>query len=108
MSFILRIVEKCKNEDGTVSTIFSNYFLGNAYTVVPKNSDEFKDILSRYPEVDPNSIHAVLCAEEAIETNEFFIQVSPYHHQLNEYSYYVMTEGGATFEKLETPKVTLD
>lgn len=95
--FILRIIEKTrKSADKPFATIIENFELGDAYSVIPNNSDEYSTIGSEeLPDFDLSKGTALICG-----SNEKAIYVIEKDDDNNEFQYYIMSDSGKTFERL--------
>lgn len=95
--YTLRIIEETKNEGNTYyDQMINNHALGNSYSVIKNGaSDDFHSIMKeKYPEWDKTRIKAIVLSSKQ-ET--FFIDKGEANKQ---YSYFIMTENGKTFERL--------
>jgi hypothetical protein len=95
--FTLRIIEETReNEQMPFEQVIENFSVGESYSILKKGSTkEFEEVMKRmYPEKKLAEVSALLCTETG---REFFIE---YNNPLRQYSYFVMTENGKTFERL--------
>lgn len=101
--YTLRMVETTKNKNGQTDRIIENYWLGNAYARVNKGTKEFDRIMDRYPDYNKDKIMCIICSdiirgqEEYNPTNEYLLWEDT---EIAEYSYFIMTNTGKTFERL--------
>jgi hypothetical protein len=95
--YTLRIIEETReNEKAPFGQVIENFGLGNSYSILKKGiTKEFDETMKKnHPETNHNDIKALLCAENGLE---FFI----YTETTNiNYTYFIMTENGKTFERL--------
>ena len=95
--FTLRIIEETRqNEKAPFEQVIENFALGNSYSILKKGcTREFDEIMKRnYPERSSDDIRALLIAEMG---REFWVENET---ELSNYSYFIMTDGGQTFERL--------
>jgi hypothetical protein len=99
--FVLRIIEETReNESVPFNQVIENFEIGSSYSVIRKNdSDEFDSIMKKeYPDVNKADISALLCVQRCDEHgNIFFIYPRT---PTKQFSYFIMTENGKTFERL--------
>lgn len=95
--FTLRIIEETrKSKNAPFEQVIENFALGNSYTELKKGStSEFDDLMKmNHPETSPDGISVLLVSEMG---REFFIEDET---ELKRYDYFIMTDGGKTFERL--------
>jgi len=93
--YTLRIIEETRyDETMPFEQIIENFELGNSYTKIKNGVREFDAIMDEYPEEPRDLIRYIICSDHG---NEFFIMENSENMQ---YSYFIMTESGSTFEKL--------
>jgi hypothetical protein len=98
--FILRIIqEERENGNKPFEQVIENFEIGKSYSVIKKGSSkEFDAILETYGGINKDEIAAILCVEKRYDDNNvFFILETTANRQ---FSYFVMTESGKTFERL--------
>lgn len=95
--FALRIIEETReNENHPFEQVVENYALGNYYSQLKKGSTkEFDELMKKeYPEHDVETVRAIIIGENKLT---MFVEENSENKQ---YSYFVMTENGKTFERL--------
>jgi len=95
--FALRIIEETReNENLPFEQVVENFVIGNSYSILRNGATkEFDAIMeSEFPEAEITPIESLLCTENG---SKFFIW---YPTALRQYSYFIMTESGKTFERL--------
>jgi len=95
--YTLRIIEEIRDRETKVfDQIISNHALGSCYTFVKKGTKFFDECLkNKYPETDKTTVSGLVLTETG---NVWFLKV-PEVNRRN--TYYVMTDTGKTFERLE-------
>lgn len=91
--YTLRIIEETrKNEKSPFVQVIRNFNLGSSYSTCTDGSVEFDKIVSDFPK--DNVIRKIVidskCLEHTVLSN----------NELRNYSYFIMTENGKTFERL--------
>ena len=91
--FILRIIKETrKNEKLPFVQVIRNIDLGSSYSTCTDGSAEFDEIVSVFPK--DNEIRKIIidskCSEHTVLSN----------NENRNYSYFIMTESGKTFERL--------
>jgi hypothetical protein len=95
--FALRIIEEMReNENAPFEQVIENYALGNYYSQLRKGSTkEFDQLMKEnYPEHDIATIKAIIIGENKLT---MFVKENTSDKQ---YSYFIMTENGKTFERI--------
>ena len=95
--FTLRIIEETRgSENDPFEQVIENFEVGYSYSILKKgDTKEFDQLMRReYPESEIESIESLLCTEQG---RVFFIWTPT---KLQVYSYFIMSEGGKTFERL--------
>lgn len=95
--YSLRIIEETRaSENKPFEQVIENYLLGNSYAHLKKGvTKEFdKTMKNEFSEYDIKSVKSLICGENGVK---MFIMENEKNKQ---YSYFIMTENGNTFERL--------
>jgi len=93
--YTLRIIEETRaDESMPFEQVIENFELGDAYATIKNGITEFDKIMERYPNENKELIKVIICGENG---DEIFVRQND---TLNEYTYFIMSESGKTFEKL--------
>lgn len=95
--YTLRIIEDTrKDKDDSFEQVVENFELGKSYAILKKGmTKEFDETMKdKHPEKGHDHIKALLCAEN--ELLFFIYEETPNRN----YTYFIMTESGQTFERL--------
>lgn len=99
--FTLRIIqEERKDVNHQFQQVIENFEIGNSYSVLKNGATyEFDDLLIKkypdsYTETNKAEISAIVCCENGLD---FFIFKNG---ELRNFTYFIMTENGKTFERL--------
>lgn len=95
--YTLRIIEETrKTVDEPFQQVVENFYVGSSYSILRKGlTKEFNEIFTReFPEKSPENIDALLICDSG---RIFFIE---HMTDLMNYTYYIMTDNGKTFERL--------
>lgn len=96
--FALRLIQETReSEERPFEQEVETYELGISYALLKKGvTKEFDKLINdpKYTGVDTTRVQAIVCGDNGLE---FFIEDG---NSLAKNTYYIMTEGGATFEKL--------
>ena len=91
--YTLRIIEETrKNEKLPFVQVIRNVNLGNSYSTCTNGSAEFDNIVSGFPK--DNAIRKIVIDSKYLEHTVLS------NNKLRNYSYFIMTENGKTFERL--------
>lgn len=98
--FVLRIIEETrKSTNEAFDQVITNYEVGKSYSVLKSRvTTEFDEIMKDFPDAIKEDVSAVICTEKRFEDNNVFFIIKP--TELKQYSYFIMTDNGKTFEKL--------
>ena len=90
------IIEERENKNFPFEQTIHNYSLGNSYTKVENGTKNFERIMTElYPEVQlKDEVKAIICSEVK---KEWFIMKNKENQT---FCYFIMTENGSTFERL--------
>ena len=89
------IIEERENKNFPFEQTIHNYSLGNSYTKVENGTKIFDKIMDElYPEFSKDEIKAIICSEDKKEW------VIMKNKENQTFSYFIMTENGTTFERL--------
>lgn len=95
--FTLRIIEETRESESVpFEQVIENFEIGSSYSILKKGATkEFDEIMeTEFLGADMMPIESLLCTEHG---RKFFIwEQTP----LRNYSYFIMTENGKTFERL--------
>lgn len=93
--FTLRVIEETRESVNVpFDQVIENFFLGAAYSVVKNGTREFDRIMkAEYPETDKERVVALVCGEN----ERWFVEKNT---DLRNFTYYIMTENGKTYERL--------
>ena len=95
--YTLRIIEEKRTSDTVpFNQVISNFELGKSYSILEKDKtpEFYSEIEHHFPEANTEGIRALLCGENGYK---FFILKDSV---LERNDYFIMTEGGKTFERL--------
>lgn len=94
--YTLRIIEETReNEKVPFDQVIENFEVGESYSIIKKGfSKEYDKEMAEWTDSTAESVTAILKCENGktfhiVKNNEF-----------RNYTYYIMTESGKTFEKL--------
>ena len=91
--YTLRIIEETrKSEKLPFVQVIRNVNLGNSYSTCTAGSTEFDEIVSGFPK--DNAIRKIVIDSKCIEHTVLS------NNEFRNYSYFIMTENGQTFERL--------
>lgn len=96
--FTLRIIEKTRtSKDFAFDEVVENFALGNSYSILIQGlTKEFNKIMEeKYAGVDRSIVKGLLIRE--LDGDIFFIYNKD---DLQEYTYYILTDGGKTFDRI--------
>jgi len=100
--YTLRIIEETREDvKDPFDQVIENFDLGTSYSIIRKGATrEFDAILkNQFPEVDTEGITALVCGHSLDESrNTMFVYSKD--NDYRKFTYYIMTDGGKTFEKL--------
>lgn len=96
--FALRLIQETReSEERPFEQEVETHELGISYALLKKGvTKEFDKLINdpKYTGVDTTRVRSVVCGDNGLE---FFVEDGT---SLAQNTYYIMTEGGATFEKL--------
>lgn len=96
--FALRLIQETReSEERPFEQEVETYELGVSYALLKKGvTKEFDKVINqpKYADMDTTRVRSVVCGDNGLE---FFVEDGT---PLAKNTYYIMTDGGATFEKL--------
>lgn len=94
--YTLRIIEETReNEKVPFESVIENFELGESYSHIKKGcSKEFEELLKDWPAEDQLNVESIICGNNG---TTFFVCSNNINRN---YSYFIMTESGKTFERL--------